>query len=85
MSNSLKYAFPGDREGKLRVSLDHREDNELELIVSDDGTGFPEQDFNNQRRMGFQLVHTLVAQLGGKIELDSDGGTTFRIVFKKKG
>ena len=84
VSNSLKYAFHGDREGKLCVSLNHRGDNELELIVSDDGTGFPEQDFHNQRRMGFQLVHTLVAQLGGKIELDSDGGTTFRIVFKKQ-
>lgn len=85
VSNSFKYAFPGDREGEIYIELRQREDNEMELMVRDNGKGFPEQDFHNQRRMGFQLVHTLVAQLGGNIEVDTDGGTTFRIVFKREG
>ncbi len=84
VSNSFKYAFPSGREGKLRVNLNHHGDNELVLMVSDDGIGFSEKDFHNQKKMGFQLVNTLVAQLGGNIKLDGDGGTRFRIVFKQQ-
>lgn len=84
VSNSFKYAFPGDRMGEIHVELHHRGDNELELLVSDNGTGFPEKDFHNQKKMGFQLVSTLVAQLGGNIKLDGDGGTGFRIICKQQ-
>ncbi len=84
VSNSFKYAFPGDREGEVRVQLHCLGDNELELLASDDGIAFPGKDFHNQKNMGFQLVKALVAQLGGTIELDSDEGTRFRIVFKQE-
>ncbi|MDQ1274795.1 MAG: hypothetical protein QG610_367, partial [Euryarchaeota archaeon] len=50
------------------------------LIVSDDGTGIPEEiNFENSDSLGLQLVNILVDQLDGEIELNIDRGTEFII------
>jgi PAS domain S-box-containing protein len=60
ISNSLKYAFPEDREGKISVSM-KKLDNELELTVMDDGVGMPDElDLKNAKSLGLKLVRTLV-------------------------
>ncbi len=83
VSNSLKYAFPGGRKGKLTVSL-KAGDEWNELIISDDGIGFPEElDFKNTETLGLQLVHSLVGQIDGEITLDRSQGTKFTIRFKE--
>ncbi|AKB36834.1 sensory transduction histidine kinase [Methanosarcina siciliae C2J] len=52
------------------------------LVVSDNGLGFPENvDFKNTDSLGLQLVNILVEQLEGTIEMETNGGTTFRISF----
>ncbi len=38
ISNSLKYAFPEDRSGKISVSME-KVDNEFQLTVMDNGIG----------------------------------------------
>ncbi len=58
--------------------------NQYNLIVSDNGLGFPENfDFRNTRSLGLQLVNILVEQLEGTIELERDAGTVFKILFKE--
>jgi two-component sensor histidine kinase len=55
-------------------------DNQTTLTVSDNGIGFPEQiDFRKSPSLGLTLINALVEQLGGTIELDPRGGTTFTI------
>ena len=84
VSNSLKYAFPEDRKGEISVTLRSINEDELELTVSDNGTGIPEDlDIRNTDSVGLELVTILAEdQLEGKIDLDRTGGTTFRILFK---
>jgi len=84
VSNSLKYAFPGNRKGEIRVALRSFDEDALVLEVGDNGIGMPEDlDFRNTASMGLYLVNILSEdQLHGKIELDRAGGTTFRIRFK---
>ena len=86
VSNSLKYAFPEDRKGEISVTLRSITKDEIELRVSDDGIGIPEDlNIRNTDSLGLELVIILAEdQLGGKIELDRTGGTTFRILFKGK-
>lgn len=82
VSNSIKYAFP-DKSGKLEISL-KADDGWYELIISDDGEGFPEDvDFKNTDTLGLQLVNNLVNQLDGEITLDRSRGTSFKIRFKE--
>jgi two-component sensor histidine kinase/PAS domain-containing protein len=84
ISNSLKYAFPDDRTGEISVNL-HSLDEEYELIISDDGVGFPENlDFRNvESTLGLKLINSLIDQLDGTIELDRSHGTKFTIKFKE--
>ena len=84
VSNSLKYAFPEDRKGEISVTLRSITEDKIELIVSDDGIGIPEDlDFKNTAgSLGLDLVTILAEhQLGGKIELKRAGGTRFSITF----
>ncbi len=82
ISNSLKYAFPDEREGEISVSM--RElDKELELAVADNGVGLADGlDWKNSNTLGLKLVRTLVEnQLDGSIDMESDNGTKFTIKF----
>lgn len=55
----------------------------LVLVYSDNGKGFPESiDFRNPETLGLQLVHALVEQLEGSIELKKEKGTKYSIKFK---
>ena len=86
VSNSLKHAFPEDREGEIKIALRRTDRNEVELVVSDDGIGIPEDlDFRNTESLGLQLVTSLAeSQLQGKTELNRAKGTEFRIKFKER-
>ncbi|MBT4641068.1 MAG: transporter substrate-binding domain-containing protein [Deltaproteobacteria bacterium] len=82
ISNSLKYAFPDEKEGEISVSV-KKLDKELELTIEDDGIGLPEEfDLKNSKTLGLKLVRTLVEnQLDGSIEMESNDGTKFTIKF----
>ncbi len=85
VSNSLKYAFPEERKGGVRVALNSINGDELVLEVSDNGIGISEElDVRNAESMGLHLVTILSEdQLHGKIELSRTGGTNFHVRFKK--
>jgi two-component sensor histidine kinase/CheY-like chemotaxis protein len=81
VSNSLKYAFPNTEIGEVHISL-NLVDNIYELVVSDNGIGFPEDlDFESAGSLGLQLVSNITNQLDGEIELDRSMGTKFTIKF----
>lgn len=82
VSNSLKHAFPADREGDVRIGLHSDDDDRLKLSVGDNGIGFPKDlDFRNTESLGLQVVGTLTDQLGGTMELHRNGGTEFAMTF----
>ncbi|MCA9970036.1 MAG: GAF domain-containing protein, partial [Anaerolineales bacterium] len=82
VSNALKHAFPGGRNGRiwLRAWLD--DVDRMHLQVGDDGIGFSETvDFRHSPSLGLQLVNTLVGQLDGDIQLLRHPTTTFNMQF----
>jgi len=82
VTNSLKHAFPDGRSGEIKITMHYIKQNQIELIVSDTGIGFPaDLDFQNTDSLGLQIVCWLVDQLDGTIELDRAGGTEFTITF----
>jgi len=92
VSNSLRHALPAGRacseqsesKGEIRIDL-HSYDDELILIISDNGIGFPQDlDFRNTESLGLRLVDMLARQLEGTIELDRNGGTTFKIAIPRQ-
>ena len=84
ISNSLKYAFPEGKYGKIKIFLRSIDENMIELLVGDNGVGIPEDmDFRKTESLGMQLVTMLVEnQLHGEIKLDREEGTEFKIKFR---
>lgn len=81
ISNSLKYAFPNNRDGIIFVNLKVIK-NKVSIEVGDNGIGIPETvDVKNTQTLGLQLVDTLVEQINGTIKLTRNKGTIFSIEF----
>ena len=87
ITNSLKYAFPEDRKGEIRIEFGYLDDGQLEMRVSDDGVGLPmDLDYKDSDTLGVQIVKALAEhQLGGTVKLDGTKGTKFLIRFKERG
>ncbi len=85
VSNSLKHAFPDERPGEIRIAMHSVGEDEIEMIVSDNGTGIPQEVGQNSKGLGLWLVAGLVQQqLGGSLETNRDKGTQVTIRFKQK-
>jgi PAS domain S-box-containing protein len=84
VSNSLKHAFPEGRKGDIHIGLHSADGGTYVFIVSDNGIGMPaDLDFRKTETLGLQLVDTLVTQLDASVEIERNGGTTFRITFEE--
>ena len=86
LTNSLKYAFPGHRKGK--ISIDVQKDHEnYRYLFRDDGAGLPGDVVFDQgtdgndlaETLGLQLVISMVEQIRGTVKLDRVNGAAFEI------
>lgn len=82
VSNALKHAFPDGRAGTIDVLVEPARSGYCRLRVSDTGVGLPEHlAVDSAPSLGLQLVHSLVAQLGGEIHFGREHGASIEIVF----
>lgn len=84
LTNAFKHAFPEGRPGQIKVIF-HSAEAECLLEVRDNGIGLPENiDPHTMNTMGLQLLHLLVQQLSGTLDVTRDSGTQFAIRFPRK-
>lgn len=83
LSNALKHAFVGRKEGEIKVSLTASDEGMINLTVSDDGVGLPHGfDIDKTGTLGLRLIKILTEdQLDGALEVINKDGTTFNIEF----
>ena len=83
ITNALKHAFPGGRQGTIEISLVKGTDERNNLTIRDDGVGI-KNDFNLEelKTLGMQLVSTLSKQLESEIEINNKNGTEVKLIFK---
>jgi two-component system, sensor histidine kinase PdtaS len=82
ITNAFKYAFPDNRNGKINIGLQRKDNQTIVLEVEDDGVG---QHKNAQAKgtgFGTQLITLLTQQLDGKIKRNNKNGTSVSIEFK---
>jgi two-component sensor histidine kinase len=82
ITNSLKYAFPDGRRGKLWIHLEAHKENMI-LEVCDDGVGVPDDfDLEAGQSLGLQLVKLLATHdLQGNVKLMHKEGTQYIVEF----
>ncbi len=85
LSNAFKYAFPYGKEGTIFLGLHKRREDQIELIISDNGVGLPEGfDIMKAPSLGVQLVLQIVHhQLHGDAKVESANGLKWYILFRK--
>jgi two-component sensor histidine kinase/CheY-like chemotaxis protein len=82
VSNALKHAFPSDRRGEVVVGLKVLPSNEVLLRVRDNGVGIPaDVDIRKTETIGMTILNALVDQINGRLELDRENGSDFRVIF----
>ncbi len=81
ITNSLKYAYPFDTGGEIRVSI-KKSGERVALQVSDDGIGMPD-DFNvsESSSVGLMLVSILAKQIHGEMSIAGGSGVTVSVKF----
>jgi len=88
ISNSLKYAFPATTSSenpKIFLKLKKKNNNELELIIGDNGIGIPKDfELEKSKSLGLQLISMLTQNLNGKVIRTNNIGTEFRIIWKEE-
>jgi two-component sensor histidine kinase len=82
VTNALKYAFPGEREGIITLELKQPGNGEAMVIISDNGIGSDESfESRHSPALGITIVHSLVEQIHGTITQQQHEGTSFTITF----
>lgn len=73
LTNSLKHALRGRKDGRISLSISHPGGG-LRLEVSDDGPGFPESRPGESGGLGMKVVSILAVELGGEFLLKPGKG-----------
>ncbi|NMB80069.1 MAG: PAS domain S-box protein [Methanomicrobiales archaeon] len=83
LTNTLKYAFPGGRNGQIAIDFSTDGKNYI-LKYHDNGIGVPEGvSFERTESLGMKLIYGLTMQLNGTVELKREEGTTFIVTFPR--
>lgn len=82
LTNTLKYAFPDGRKGKVQIKLEKNPAGILHLEVADDGVG--KSGLTQGTGFGGQLVSLLTRQLSGAMREEVKNGTTIYFDFYLK-
>jgi two-component sensor histidine kinase len=82
VSNSFKHGFDDSMKPKLLIKFSKKK-SIYELIVRDNGVGFPDSFFEKHTdSLGIMLVKTLAGQLGGDVEFKNVPGAEAIIKFE---
>ena len=80
LTNTIKYAFPDGRSGKVQIKLAQSANGNLQMQVSDNGVG--KSGTISGTGFGGQLISLLTQQLEGTMKEENNNGTHIFFEFK---
>lgn len=81
LTNIFKHAFPADKQGIIKVTMEPVKNGKLRLAIADNGMGFAMDETG--RSVGSRLIKTFGLQLGGisTVRSEPGQGTVVDLVF----
>ncbi len=81
VTNSIKYAFPDQQTGNVKILLTATI-NEAVLVISDDGVGLQDNPlYTEYNSLGIEMIKGLTTDINAKIKFESTLGTQITISF----
>ncbi|QMW04176.1 tetratricopeptide repeat-containing sensor histidine kinase [Spirosoma foliorum] len=82
ITNSIKYAFPGNKSGQIVISFQHTGGMNYLLTIADNGIGLPaNMDSQQHDSLGLSLMRGLSDDIDGHFTIANDNGTLINISF----
>lgn len=82
ITNSIKYAFPQESNGKIKILLSDLGEGSYELQISDNGIGnTAAANLSKSKTLGMSLMRGLSKQLSGTFAVENRDGLTIIIKF----
>jgi two-component sensor histidine kinase/CheY-like chemotaxis protein len=71
VTNAYKYAYPGEMEGEVRVSLSAADGGRITLVVEDDGIGWDRTRDAQGTGIGTRIIKAMATNLGSEIVFEN--------------
>ncbi|MCK5051693.1 MAG: PAS domain S-box protein [Candidatus Cloacimonetes bacterium] len=82
ITNALKYGFPDNKQGLIKISMNKLDNGKLNLTVWNNGIDLPKDfDMNNLNSFGMKLVDILKLQLEAELIIERKEGVAFSLIF----
>jgi len=82
ITNSIKYAFPGNGKGEIAISMTHDGRN-ITLELADNGIGMPQVGYDSEpKSLGLRLIKGLSEDINAETHFEVNNGTKITITFK---
>jgi two-component sensor histidine kinase len=81
VTNAIKYAFPGKKNGKISVGL-HQAGGQIQLTIADNGIGLQAAPHAEYNSLGIELMKGLSDEIGAEISFENDNGTKIKLKVK---
>jgi two-component sensor histidine kinase len=81
VTNSIKYAFPKNKQGVVKIIL-QQENGRFHLTIWDDGIGIPETiNPENNKSLGLKLMKGLSEDILADFKISNESGTKIELIF----
>jgi two-component sensor histidine kinase len=86
VANAVKYAYPADSRGEIRILINKKDDHTINCLISDKGIGCKEAGKEKTAiGIGHNLVNSFIkTQLKGSWEISCENGTEHQILIPLK-
>jgi len=83
VTNAFKYAFPGERNGRISISMNEK-DGSVKLEIADNGVGMPDiTEENEPESLGIELMKGLSGDIDATITFEVNNGTKISLIFER--
>ncbi|HET8865097.1 MAG TPA: histidine kinase dimerization/phosphoacceptor domain -containing protein [Gracilimonas sp.] len=83
INNAFKHAYKGFKSGTLKINLQKGSEEEMRLFVESDGNKMDGNfDAAKSDSLGMTLIEVLVKRINGRLEIEQDDWTRFKIFFE---
>lgn len=81
VTNSIKYAFPNNSKGRIKITM-HKKADQVKLVIADNGIGIDAALLSLRwETLGLKLMKGLSGDINASFAIEIDEGTTITLVF----